>query len=488
MKKICFLIPPEIHYIESNVSRQIEKGREFRQKLGILAVAGYLRERTAYSPYILDALAEGYDPEDVEKLIAAEKPDLVGFSVLTFNLLDCLDAAKRIKRVSPSTKICFGGFHPTIYPGETIDFVDVDYVVYGDGEITFAELICTLFDNDAPKENDLAAVQGLGWKRRDGGRVLNLPRPMATRQEYDDFPMPAHDLLNIDKYSVVLSDAARVASIQTSRGCPAKCTFCDIRQTKYRYRGVENILAEIRFLINIGVQEFFVVDDTFTINRGRTMELARRLVEEKLDIRYKISSRVDSVDPEMLDALARSGCYRIHFGVESGSQRLLDYLQKEITLEQVEKTFEMTKRAGIEPYAYMMIGIPTETREEIYQSMEFVKHIDPYHANFSVCTPFPKTKLYQDMLRLNDAAEDYWQDFAENPDPAFKLRTASESFSSEELRQLQDEALRSFYRSPRRILREIVRTRSLRQLVRKASVGMRILFPANSPAGPAANR
>ena len=306
---------------------------------------------------------------------------------------------------------------------------------------------------------------------------MNKPRRMITRTEFDAFPLPAHDLLDFDKYSVVLADTGRVASIQTSRGCPAKCTFCDIRMTPYRYRTGERIVEEIRHLKAMDVNEFFIVDDTFTINRDRVLDVCKRLVDEKLNITFKVSSRVDSVDEEMLGWLKKAGCTRIHYGVESGSQRLLDLLEKGITLDQVRKTFAMTRKAGIGTYAYMMIGIPTETPDEMEQSIRFARELRPDHANFSICTPFPKTKLYETWLAENPDQDDYWGEFARSPNPDFKLHTANEYLDGQQLRELQSRALRKFYSSPRLILRETLRTRSWRQFKMKATVGLRMLSP-----------
>jgi hypothetical protein len=160
------------------------------------------------------------------------------------------------------------------------------------------------FNTDMPdgtprKLLDVSRIEGLGW----------------TAQ----VPMPAHDLLDIEKYSPILADSAMVASIQTSRGCPGKCTFCDIRQTAYKFRSTENILEEICYLESLGVSEFFIIDDTFTINRKRVFNLCDALIERNLDIQFKISSRVDSVDKEMLEKLNKAGCYRRNSG--SGGRR-----------------------------------------------------------------------------------------------------------------------------------------------------------------------
>jgi len=226
-----------------------------------------------------------------------------------------------------------------------------------------------------------------------------------------------------------------------------------------------------------GISEFFIIDDTFTINRKRVFKLCNLFIDEKINIKFKISSRIDRVDQEMLDILKKAGCYRIHYGIESGSQRLLDYLEKEITIEQIRKSIYQTKSAGIEIFAYMMIGIPTETKQDIDESMKLVLELKPDHVNYSICTPFPKTALYERSLEQSDEVEDYWLEFAQKPDHDFKIRTLNKNFSESELRSLQDRALRSFYSSPYVILREVVKTRSLKQFITKAKVGLRLLLP-----------
>jgi anaerobic magnesium-protoporphyrin IX monomethyl ester cyclase len=471
--KVLFVVPPEKSFIESYVAEKVDKGREFRQKLGLLYVAAYLRKSIGITPAIVDCLAEGYEEADLERLVFAERPDLVGFSVLTFNLLDCLAAAAVVKHASPETKICFGGFHPTLFPLETVKLPNVDFVVFGEGERTFSELVKHLLVGS--DEAGLATITGLAFKSREGQPVLNGPREPIKR--LDDLPLPAHDLINLDKYTFVLAEESKVGAIQTSRGCPSKCVFCDIRMTPYRFRSAESVLEEIGFLISKGVTEFFAVDDTFTINRNRVLRLCELIKNEKIKIRYKISSRVDRVDDEMLHSLAESGCYRIHFGVESGSQRILDYLQKGVTVAQVVKAFELTKKAGIQSLAYMMLGVPSETLEDIKETFQLVRRIMPDHVNYSICTPFPKTCLYEEARRLRLIDADYWQEFAERPDPHFRVRTLNEYFDETALRQIQDKALRHFYMSPRVIFRELSSTKSIKQVFLKAKMGIRVLLP-----------
>ena len=205
---VLFVIPPELHYIESNVSQKIEAGREFRQKLGILSVAGYAREKTSAKIQILDCLAEGIGLDELTNIIKNERPDLVGFSVLTFNVLDCMEASRTIQAASPNTRICMGGFHPTIYPSETLNLTEPDYIVVGDGEVTFSELVNELAKEKGGTDYSLGNIDGLGWKDSNGKNILNNPRAMVSREEYNSFGLPEGLRKTYDWYLSNVANAA----------------------------------------------------------------------------------------------------------------------------------------------------------------------------------------------------------------------------------------------------------------------------------------
>ena len=150
-------------------------------------------------------------------------------------------------------------------------------------------------------------------------------------------------------------------------------------------------------------------------------------------INFKISARVDTINPEVVAALKKAGCYRIHFGIESATPKYLQYLQKSQTLEKVERACKMTREVGMGFFAYMMIGIPHETKEEMFATVDFAKKLKPDYAQFSICTPYPKVELYYQMLNEGIVPEDYWQKFAENPTPEFKIRFWNKDFTEEEL-------------------------------------------------------
>jgi len=236
-------------------------------------------------------------------------------------------------------------------------------------------------------------------------------------------------------------------------------------------------MEEIRFWVERGAKEYYIQDDNFTISRKRTIEFCRLLIESDLKIKYKISSRVDYLDDKLMYYLERSGCYRIHFGIESGSPKMLDYLQKGITVKQIKDTFRLAKKHGIDRFAYIMIGIPLERQEDIDMTLGLIRDIKPEHLHCSICTPMPKTYLYRKLMEEEIIKHDYWLAFAKNPDPAFKTPFSSPFFNNKKLRSMQDSIQRQFYLNPKTILREIGRTRGPKQFLTKAKLALKMILP-----------
>jgi radical SAM superfamily enzyme YgiQ (UPF0313 family) len=472
--KIFLIVPPNIHYIEPYAYIEADKSNTIRPYLGLLYVAAAVKDIPGIDIHIVDANADELSMEKLEELITKESPDMVGFSVLTFNLLNCMEVSKIVRKCNPRTKICFGGWHPTLYPRETLAFDFVDYIVIGEGEWTFRDLVKINEGNENPAEKELAGIEGLGYKTADGRIIINSPREVV--KNLDDLPLPAYDLVDTTKYSHLLACSGQTVNIMTSRGCPHRCIFCDLRRTTYRYRTPVNILEEIRFWVEKGIKEFFIQDDNFTINRKRTVEFCRLLTNANLDIKYKISSRVDCIDDEICQYLKNSGCYRIYFGVESGSKKVLNYLEKGITIQHIKTAFKAAHKHNIDCCAYIMIGVPSETEEDIRTTMRLMKDIKPNHLHCSICTPMPRTYLYGKLMEDGVITHDYWLDFATNPDPSFKTPFASRLYSAEELRRMQNSIQKQFYLDPRIILHEILKTRGLKQFTAKAQMALKMFF------------
>jgi radical SAM superfamily enzyme YgiQ (UPF0313 family) len=469
--RITFIIPPETHSIESSVPKGLEAGKGVYPKLGMLYVASYLEETTGIVPTVIDCPAERLDYDGLAGRIAAENADLIGISTLTFNLIDAWKTIRLAKKVSPQAKICVGGQHVTLYAKETLELEGVDYVVHGEGERVFTWLVEALRRGEGPDE--LAKIPGLGF-HAPAGPLVN---PKQDRlDELDILPMPARHLVDLKNYDHIAAEGDRMATMQTSRGCPAKCLFCDIRMTKFRKRSAEDVIAELRYLVDRGIDDIFFVDDTITIDKNRLLEICELIKQSGLKIHFKVSARVDTVKPNILEALADAGCYRIHYGVESATPRHLKFMQKQTTPEKIMQAFRWTADAGIGSFAYCMIGIPTETREEMMDTVDFAIALNPDYAQFSICTPYPKTALYQSMMESGYIPADYWLEFARNPSEDFRVRFWNKDFSEDELRELQAEAHRRFYSRLGYIAKQARNVRNWRDLRTKATMGAKILF------------
>ena len=468
---VLFVIPPETHSIESSVPKGLESGKGVYPKLGLLYVAAYLEDQTGIVPSIVDCPAERLDYDQLEARLARESPDIVGISTLTFNLIDTWKTIKLIKRLHPTTKVCVGGQHVTLYPRETLALEGVDFVVAGEGERVFTWLVEALARGDGPAE--LEKLPGLGFQL-DGKTHLHPAQDKLPN--LDMLPMPARHLVDLENYDHIAAEGQRLATMQTSRGCPAKCLFCDIRMTQFRKRSAEHVLAELRYLVDRGIDDIFFVDDTITIDKNRLLEICDLIKRSGLKIHFKISARVDTVKPRILDALAEAGCYRIHYGVESATPRHLKFLQKQTTPDKIRQAFDWTKERGIGTFAYCMIGIPTETYAEMMDTVAFAVDLDPDYAQFSICTPYPKTALYQAMLEGGHIPGDYWRRFAEDPSEDFRVRFWNKDFDEDALREIQAEAHRKFYSRFGYIARQARRVRSLGDLKAKAQMGAKILF------------
>ena len=465
--KILFLVPPETISLESSVPKALEGGKGYYPKLGLLYVAAYYERETGNQPVFIDCPPENVSQEELSRRVKEVQPDMVAMSIMTFNLLDSLHTARILKRDHPNLKVCLGGPHVNLYPKETLHQPEIDYVVFGEGEKIFFHLIQALESGDS-----LKSIKGLGWKEKSVEHINSAETELLNLNE---LPFPARHLVDISSYKHIIGEGRQFFTIQATRGCPAACSFCDIRKTKFRVRSPESVVDEIEELVEMGVDDLFFVDDTITIDKKNVLEICDLIVKRNIKIHFKISARVDTINKEVIAALKKAGCYRIHYGIESASPKHLKYLQKGQTPEKVERACKMTRDAGLGFFAYMMIGIPHETKEEMFETVDFAKKLKPDYAQFSICTPYPKVELYYQMIQEGIVPEDYWQEFAENPSADFKIKFWNKDFSEEELRDLQDECHARFYRSPTYLMKQITKLRSWSDFTAKARMGTRIL-------------
>lgn len=467
--KILLLNPPVKRVIDPSLPAVLLEEEDAMPPLGLMYLASYLQKKSIHEIKLSDSQLEKNTQEDVRRLVNEYQPDVLGITVMTFTLVDVVELIKGIKEDNSRIKIVLGGPHVHLYPEETANLFGVDYIVLGEGEMAFKDLLDNL---DQPEK--LREVKGLVFKDANGQIVNTGPRTLLS--DLDQLPFPARQLLPYEKYRSSLGKQFPVTTMFTSRGCPYRCLFCDRPHlgTAFRPRSAKNVVDEMQECANLGIKEIFMYDDTFGISRPRVLEITREIKARGIKISWDIRTRVNTVDEEILRELKSAGCERIHYGVEAGTQRILDVLRKGIDLQMVRKAFKLTRQAGIQTLGYFMIGSPTETREDILATIKLAKQLRPDFAHFTITTPYPGTDLYKMGLEKGILPNDYWREFAKNPTRDFKPLIWEENLKQAELVELLKQAYRSFYLRPVYIFDRLRKVSSFKELWVKALMGLKI--------------
>lgn len=466
---VLLINPPCENEITAALPAVIKEERGCNPPLGLLYLAGYLEKFSTHKVTIIDAQVEELSYQFLKSKIGAMNADVVGITAMTMTLIDVIKTVNMVNAVKPSIKIVLGGPHVHLYPQETISLANVDYLVIGEGEKTFKNLLDNIDD-----KAELRKIPGLVFK--NNGEIVNTGFCLFS-ENLDEIPFPARHLVPYKKYTSVLTGNDIITTMITSRGCPFKCTFCDRPHLgkKFRARSADNIVEELEECTRMGINTFLFYDDSFTINKKRVIEICEKIVERQLKINWNIRTRVDVVDEELIRRLSMAGCKGIHYGVESGTEKILKVLQKGITIEQIQKAFYLTTKYKIATLAYFMIGNPTETLEDIKASFQFMRKLKPDYAHITVLIPFPGTKIYLDGQKQGVIKEDYWKEFAQNPISDFKPPCWEELFSQDELNSLLIKGYKQFYSRPLYIAKRLIKIKSFSDFKKKATAGIRIL-------------
>jgi radical SAM superfamily enzyme YgiQ (UPF0313 family) len=224
----------------------------------------------------------------------------------------------------------------------------------------------------------------------------------------------------------------------------------------------------------MGIREAFIYDDTFTVRRDRIFELCDEIKRRRLRFTWDVRAHVNTVTPELLRAMADAGCDRVHYGVESGNDRMIRVIQKNHSVERVENSFRWTREAGMETLAYFIIGQQTETASDIQDSIDLAKRLAPNYVHFTIFCPYPGTAIYEQGLERGIIKSDVWRDFARDPRPGFELPVWEEMFTRQQLREMLVVCYKSFYMRAGYLVRSAARLRSFGELKRKLRAGLSV--------------
>lgn len=409
---------------------------------------------------------------EMRQTIESVRPDAVGVTMCTAYAASAFHVAEISKAVNPACPVIAGGPHATVRAEEVLKICPaVDYVVRGEGEITARELIAAIapvcsvpvrayegtpcgVTTSAP----LDALQGVSF--RLGGSIRHNP-PRDRIRDLDQLAPPDRALMmNRATYS-----PEDMGLIMTSRGCPFSCTFCATDNKQVRYRSIEHILREIRQVkAAYGTTHFTLKDDSFTVNKKRVAEFCDALVRENLRIGWECNTRVDLVDEEMLRTMKRAGCNSVKVGVESGSQNVLERMNKRITLDQVRAAARLFRKTGLHWTGYFLIGTPGETEEDIYKTLDFMYEVKPDFAAIGVYEPFPETVMFHEGIRCGLVKADMtFEDFyATMPNDYYKAdsRRQVDTIDGEAFERVESEMKAGFHAYNKGLPRLLKRAKS----------------------------
>lgn len=386
MAKILLIQPPI--YKSEYTARGSEHMLSILPPMGLAYIAAYLQKHDHYCE-IMDGMAYPFKLNVL--LEKAPLFDCIGITAVSTFASRVHELIDVLKTNNIKTPIIVGGPHATVLPESCLKH-GADYVVMGEGEVTMLELVNAITSGDDPRNiKGVAFLNGNTFCKTSGRKLID---------NLNDIPLPARELLPMDKYK---SSGARAKkqpshSLFTSRGCPGYCSFCNklIFGTRVRYFGVDRIVEEFLLLKEkYGAQDVAIWDDNFLADREFAHDVCAALIKNKFSRSWSIEARIDSVDRDILQHAKKAGCDFIAYGIESGSQRVLDAMNKRITLEQIRQVIKMTQEVGINIRAYFMMGMPYETLADMDKTISFSQELNVDIATFTLFVPLPGTLDYK---------------------------------------------------------------------------------------------
>jgi len=409
--------------------------------LGIGYLAAVL-EKNQYEVDVIDCQALKLTYEEFESEISKRQPDIVGITSTTLTYKSALRIAKIAKETHPKCLTLLGGCHATFWDDKALQecpFLDV--VVRKEGEKTLLELVRSL-------EAGRVIHNVSGTTCRKGEEIIRNP-DRAYIENLDELPFPAHHLLPIKhfrKYGKV------VFPLSTSRGCTFWCDFCSAVRMfgrRYRMRSSKSVADELEFLHKeYGADQFTFYDDAFTVDKARVERICKAIQDRKLKIEWDCETRVDLVTRDLLFKMRRAGCIAVWFGVESGSQQVLDAMKKSLSLNKTREAFKWADEAGIMTIASVILGFPGETSETAWETVKFLEELNPSDVGIYIATPYPGTPLFDYVREMGWLKIDDFDKY-DTATPVFETPT----LEMRELREIREQAFRRFYLRPLYVLR-----------------------------------
>ncbi len=426
-----------------------------------LAYCASVLRKAGHQVALSDCIVEEIDFEMLKSKALEFKPDLAIINTATPSIASDIKTNRVLKEALPDIKTAFIGIHVTALPEDVLSMDgSIDYLIRGEPEMTALELAEAIEHN-----KPIANIKGISYLQN--GKPMHNP-PREPLRNLDDLPFPAYDLIEHDKYIMPFL-GKRFLLIATGRGCPYRCNFCadtTYYGHKLNLRSPSSIADEMEWAIrSFNINHFLFWSESFTINQRFAEAVADEIIARKLDVHWVCNSRVDNVNPRMLGKFKQAGCWMVGYGIESGSQRVLELMNKKTTLDDARQAVKWTKQAGLEVTGHCVIGYPGETEQEIWQTLRFAIELDLDFAQFYCAVPFPGSELYETAREGGLINNRDWTFYEQN----FSV-FETEQLSSERIMELRSKLYRRFYFRPRMFYKTLKRIRSARDISLVASM------------------
>lgn len=461
--------------------------------LGIAYLAA-MSERRGDEVAVFD---QDVEEEKLTDFVRRFQPDLVGIGTNTPQVKQGWLCAREVKSVLPNVVIVQGGPHVSALPEESAARPEIDIVARGEGEDTWIDISNNLEqwragnpnfkaqDLHDPQTKMLDKILGITYMTTAGKIRHTYERPSVV--DLDALPFPAYKYFKMDRYSSLQPamdaiEKGKSFSMMTSRGCPYRCTFCSqsVMAEKWRARSPESVIAEWKHLVeDYGAQEIGILDDSANIDRKRLHRLSELLIQEGLHTKAQWvminGIRANLADTELLGKMKEAGCKRVAFGVETGDEDILESIDKRVTHDQIRAAFQNAKKVGLETVGFFIIGLPGDTEETMEKTIKFACELDPLVANFSMMTPYPGTKVWEQVHRNGGRmlVKD-WQDYVFFEG---KARYEMGPTTAEAQERKWKEAYRRFYLRPHRVMMTLKRESTWKNFPRTLSMAAKIVLP-----------
>ncbi len=455
--KILFVDPGffPTHKRDGFLTKYVDLDSQIQTKppLGILSVASYIYEKGFRNIRIVDVARESVDSAALLSILNEFQPDIVGVSIYTYRLKNALTLINEVKRWKPSVHLSIGGPHALIYTKQALNIKGVDSIVVGDGETPFLRLCEGISSGNATPD-----APGLYYTFK---KDLYGKFERNTEKDLDILPFPNPDIIDDfkNKYKNFMNGRYTMTLV-TSRGCPYHCNFCIAPSIPFRAMSTERLVEAMRYYTSLGFKEVDFYDDTFNANLKKLERFARRVIDEGLKFTWSVrGAKVLNMSIPFLRLMKQAGLRRMQFGVESGSNRVLEVLNKNLTIEETIACFDNINAVGIESIANIMLFCPTETFEETQATVRLIHRIKPTFIAAQVFMLFPPMEWYHKKVKDGILAQNLWDEYITNPVGGAPALTVKGAENADDFFKFRDKVVAEYYIRPAYILKRLVNMR-----------------------------